>query len=182
DQARAAERLDKLQGARARRRNPQGIEMARQSLLRGDQRLERAVVELDRAETTLAALAHSAPARDQVRDRLDSVEAALDQQVGRAVGAPAPYLLAALGERPLEDEDPSRRWRESATRIEAYRHRELGRSPSMGVVGEDDDAMLRAIGPRPDSYLDALAWDHVVETIGPDLDRAMEPQGPDLGP
>jgi hypothetical protein len=52
----------------------------------------------------------------------------------------------------------------------------------MGVVVEEDDAMLRAIGTRPDSYLDALAWDHVAEATGPDLDRALEPQGPDLGP
>jgi hypothetical protein len=178
----AGQRLDELQGAKARRRNPQGIEMARRLLQRADQRYQRAVVELEQAETTVAALADSAPAQDEERIRLDSVEAALGQQVERAVSAPTPYLIAALGERPLDEGQSSRRWHESATRIETYRHRELGYSPSHGaVVDIDDDALLGAIGPRPDNHLDALQWDHVVEVAAPDLDRTMEHHGPDLG-
>ncbi len=183
ERTRAGQRLDELQGAKAKRRNPQVIEMARRSLQRADQRYERAVVEVEQAETTVAALHASAPAQEAVRARLDPVEAALARQVDRAVSAPAPYLIAALGERPLDEGQPSRRWHESATRIETYRHRELGRSPSTGVaVDVESDALLSAIGARPDNYLGALQWDHVVEAVAPDLNRAMEPQGPDLRP
>jgi hypothetical protein len=60
--------------------------------------------------------------------------------------------------------------------------RPLRRSSTDGPVDVTADAaLLGTIGPRPDDYLNALQWDHVVEAGAPDLDRTMEPYGPDLG-
>ncbi|MDP9020719.1 MAG: AAA family ATPase, partial [Actinomycetota bacterium] len=180
DRARAAERLEQLGGCRGRRRNPQGIEMARQSLQRAHQRSARAEVEVERAEAALAALQQHRPGQDLVRQRLDTVEGALAQQVERAVAAAAPYLTGVLGESP-DDASPASPWREAATRIEGYRHRELGRASAEGPV-VDDDGLLGAIGPRPGDYLQALQWDHVAEVVAPEAAPDLEPRGPGLTP
>ncbi len=63
ERAEAAERLEQLGGCRGRRRNHQGIEMARQSLQRADQRNARAEVEVERAEAPW--LPSSSTARDK---------------------------------------------------------------------------------------------------------------------
>ncbi|HVL03570.1 MAG TPA: hypothetical protein VM386_03945, partial [Acidimicrobiales bacterium] len=180
ERAQAAQRLEQMSRRRGRRRNPQGIEMARQSLQRADQRYARAEVELERADAALAALEQQQPGQDLVRQRLDTVEGALARQVERAVATPAPYLTAALGEPSHDDASPPVNWREAATRIESYRHRELGRAPGEGPV-VDEDGLLGAIGPRPGDYLQALKWDHAAEAVAPEAAPDLEPRGPELG-
>jgi hypothetical protein len=114
-----------------------------------------------------------------VSQRLDAVEAALETQVEAAVAAPAPYLVAVLGEPPEGLTTPSS-WREAAVRIETYRHADLGRSPAAGPV-VDEPGLLGAIGPRPEDYLGAVVWDHVAEVAAPELAVELEPPGLDLG-
>ncbi len=173
----AAERLADLDGPRWRR-NRQGIEMARRSLRGAETALAGWSLRLDRAETTQGALEDERPAQEQLRDRLGIVEGALDRQVGAAVAHPAPYLGAALGE-PHHSPELDGPWSEAATRIESYRHRELGLIPGDGPV-INEDGVVAAIGHRPSDYLDALRWDYVVEELAPELAPRMEPPGIDL--
>jgi hypothetical protein len=136
-------------------------------------------VELERAGVRAAALQEQAPAREALRQRLDAVEAALDAQVEAAVVAPAPYLVAVLGEPPEDLTTPSA-WREAAVRIETYRHAELGHDPAEGPV-VDEPGLIGAIGPRPEDYLGAVVWEHVAEVAAPELAPELEPPGLDLG-
>ena len=85
-----------------------------------------------------------------------------------------------MGEPPHDDACPPAHWREAATGIESYRHRELGRAPGEGAV-VDEDGLLGAIGPRPGDYLQALKWDHVAEVVAPEAAPDLEPRGPELG-
>lgn len=181
ERIRAAERLEQLEGARRWHRYPQGIEMARQSLRRADQHCARAAVEVQRAEATVAAIGQHSPGLDLLRQRLEAVDAALSQQVNRALAAPAPYLTSALGHPSAHTAESDGPWHEAATRIEIYRHRQLGRAPADGPV-VDEGGLLAAIGPRPDDYLAALQWDHVAEAAAPDLAPARVPEGLDLAP
>jgi hypothetical protein len=152
--------------------------MARRSLHGAEATLAAWSLRLERAETTLSALEDERPAQEQLRTRLEVVEDALDRQVGAAVVNLNPYLSSALGE-PNHSSELDGLWSEAATRIESYRHRELGLSPGDGPV-INEDGVVAAIGHRPSDYLDALRWDYVVEVVAPELAPRMEPPSVDL--
>ena len=173
----ATDRFAALSRSRLRRRNPQGIELARRSVAAAERRLAGADLALQRAETTVGAIEDHRPDRLRLEQRLALVDQVLDHKVAGAVARPEPYLTAAIGE-PETERTPS--WMEAATRIESYRHRQLGLGVSDGPVGTEV-GLAGAVGPRPGDYVEALAWDHVAEVAAPDLAPQLDGPGLDLG-
>ena len=174
----ARDRLAALE--RGRRRNRQGVEFARRSLVQAERNLAAAALAAQQADERAAAVGADVEAQAPVRERLALVDHALAAQVAVAVARPAPYLEAALGPRPADG--GSERWDRAAERIESYRHRELGLSPADGALPHDDP-LGRAIGARPDEdYMAARAWDEAAHTLDPDIDlaMAMAPEPPAL--
>jgi len=113
-----------------------------------------------------------------VRDLLNLVDRALDAQVEVAVASPSPYLTAPLG--PVPEPGPDRdAWVESATAVEAYRHRELGLAPADGALSVDDP-LVAAIGAEPDDFASALLWQAAGARIAAD-ELAVDVVQPDLG-
>ncbi len=117
-------------------------------------------------------------AQRPARERLGVVEAALDTQVRGAVESPAPYLTDLLGPRPSRQRG-RQRWDEVATVIEAYRHLELGMAPAAGPLLADDNALLAAVGRRPEDYLQSLTWERTVREV-PGRELAVERPSPAL--
>jgi hypothetical protein len=170
----ARERLASLEAGR--RRNRQGIELARRSLVHAERNLAAAALAAQRADERATAVGADVEAQAPVRERLALVDHALAAQVASAVARPATYLQAALGPRPSDRS--AERWDRAAERIESYRHRELGLSPAEGALPHDDP-LQRALGPRPGvDYLAARDWDYAAETFDPDIDLRVRPEPP----
>ncbi len=121
-----------------------------------------------------------AGAASTARNRLELLDAALGVQVERAVVRSPGYLVAALGRRPPEGTVARRQWDDDATRLESYRHFELGIGPDDGALGSS--GMDAAIGARPRHAVERMAWDHAVQRLSAARGRALErePLGIDL--
>jgi len=120
------------------------------------------VGEADRAHRK--ALRENGAALDALEESVADLEAALDRTRGERVlamlgdGAAPPHLTAVLGAVP---ETLTRRqlWCGLAFQVEAYRdvHPEPGRADSAGPQA--------ALGPRPERFEDAPAWDYLAARI-----------------
>ena len=143
------------------------------------------VGEADRAHRE--ALRDNGAALDSLEESVADFGAALDRTRGERVlamlgdGAAPPHLTAVLGAVP---EGLTRRqlWCGLAFEVEAYRdvHPEPGRADSAGLEA--------ALGPRPERFEEAPAWDYLASRIslGPaiiaaaaDLDAAFDAGAPD---
>jgi conjugative relaxase-like TrwC/TraI family protein len=166
----AGQRLSTNEGRRWRR-SSQDMEAARLSVAAADRRVAAARMDLSAAEAALGALERQAPDRHRVAERLELVEHVLDAKIADAVERPAPYLVAAIGTP--DDSRCPRRWCDAAMCIEGFRHRELDRCPSEGSLN-GCAGLEGAIGPRPDDYLQALAWDHIAELASPEPSLTLD--------
>ena len=155
--ARVEDRLDSLEHAPRRRRNSQGIELARREAMLAGQSLATAQAALAAAQDRLDAAELGVAAQAPARFRRDVLDEALDAKTAAAVATPAPYLATALGPRP-EAGDRALRWDAGATRIESYRHRQLGLEPDDGPVLDADDitAAIGEVAAR--DYAEAIQW------------------------
>jgi hypothetical protein len=153
---RAGRHLGDLESAPRRRRNPQGLEMARRTLAAATQEVASRSHELARAEGRSAALDQDLTAHAPLEERLAVVEGALRTQVERAVDTPAPYLQRILGPEPVDAAARSS-WRAAARAMEVYRHEKLGLGPEAGPLSEE--GLPHALGPRPQDHLAAQGWD-----------------------
>jgi hypothetical protein len=177
DAQRARRHLSEIEAAPRRRRNAQGLELARQTLTSATQDVATRSHELARAEGRSAALDQDLTAHAPLEERLGVVEGALRSQVERAVSAPAPYVRRILGPEP-PDSDARSGWRDAARAIEAYRHERLGLGPEAGPLG--DEGLQQALGPRPTDHLAAQCWDaaHLAVSRDATLDVDMDLPSP----
>lgn len=174
--SRAEHRLEGLDAAPRRRRNAQGIELARREVTAARQSLAHAEAALAGARNRLHAAEMGVTAQGPARARHDLLDGALGAKVAAAVATPAPYLTDALGLRP-ERSDAARRWDTAATRVESYRHRQLGLDPDDGPAIEGD-GIVAAIGEAPPDYALSLQW-RAAASLGEVA--SLEPPVHDLG-
>lgn len=157
-------RLERAEGARGRRRNPQSIELATRDVAAAELRVARAQSGFDAAAHAQAARAGDADGRHDATERLATVDAALVLQADRAVEVQAAYVAATLGARP-ESSDGRATWDAGARAVERYRHVQLGLSPDVASPSTAGDGLLRAIGVRPDGGAAATAYDDTLGAI-----------------
>ena len=112
--ARTESLVESLQTAHPRRRNPQGIELARREAALARQGLANAEATLAAAQDRVAAAEAGTAAQEPALARRRVLDAALEAKTAAAVASPAPYLVDAIGPRPEAPADP--------TRWEAVRH------------------------------------------------------------
>lgn len=176
----ARRRLHEVESRRLWRRSGEELRSARRSVTDDMKDVASAERVLAEAREKLATRKIDAVAASTLRDRLELIEAALVVQVERAVVRSPGYLVAALGGRPPEKSVARRDWDEDATRLESYRHFELGLGPDDGALGRS--GMEAAIGIRPRDSVERMAWDHAVERPAVARGRVLErePLGIDL--
>lgn len=176
----ARRRLHEIESRRLWRRSAEELRASRRSVTDGLKDVASAERVLANAQEKLATKKVDAVAASTVRDRLELIEAALVVQVDRAVVRSPGYIVAALGRRPPEHSVARRGWDEDATRLESYRHFELGMGPDDGALGPS--GMEAAIGVRPRDSVERMAWDHAVERPSVARGRVLErePLGIDL--
>jgi hypothetical protein len=168
----ARRRLHEVESRRLWRRSGEELRSARRSVTDGMKDVASAERVLANSQEKLATKKVNAVAASTVRDRLELIEAALVVQVERAVVRSPGYLVAALGGRPAEGSVARRGWDEDATRLESYRHFELGLGPDDGALGPSGTEA--AIGIRPRDAVERMAWDHAVERPSVARARALE--------
>lgn len=154
--SRAKDRLSELEAAPRRRRNTEGLELARRDVASNTQDVATRTHELAKAQHRATALDQGAAARAPLEERLAVLEGALDAQVERAVDGPAPYLRSVLGPEPTDAAGRSE-WRAAARAIAAYRHEELGLGPDVGSLGEEGPE--QALGARLQDNVVARRWE-----------------------
>jgi conjugative relaxase-like TrwC/TraI family protein len=157
----ARRRLHEVESRPFWRRSGQELRTSRQSVIDSLKDVASAERGLANARENLATRKVDAVAASSVWDRLELIEAALGVQVERAVVRSPGYLVAALGRRPPDGTPARRDWDERATRLENYRHFELGVGPDDGALGAS--GMEAAVGVRPSDPVGRMTWDHVVE-------------------
>ena len=165
ERARHRDRLAELESAPRRRRNPQGIELARRGLDAAE--VELAVAELDRSLAADRAAVPSGDdaARARVNERLSTIDAAIGMKAERAIDPPAEHLVRLLGERPYNAAvRPT--WEHAARLVERHRHAHLGLA-SPGVPGpwSDGDPLTAAIGPLPNGGAAAESHDRARDAV-----------------
>ena len=168
----ARRRLHDVESRRLWRRSGEELRATRRSVTDGIKDVASAERVLANAQENLATKKADAVAASTVRDRLELIEAALVVQVERAVARSPGYLVAALGRRPPEKSVARRDWDTVATRLENYRHFELGMGADDGALGFS--GMDAAIGARPRDAVERMAWDHAVERPSVARGRVLE--------
>jgi conjugative relaxase-like TrwC/TraI family protein len=118
-----------------------------------------------------------AEARLPLEQRMARIDRAIAAHVEEAVATPAPYLSTALGPRPT-DSTQRERWNAAASRIETWRHAELGLAPADGPLAAE--GLAAAIGAPPTDPALALRQDLAVRELPVEfrptrtLERAIE--------
>jgi conjugative relaxase-like TrwC/TraI family protein len=109
----------------------------------------------------------------QIRNRAVAVMAA------RHVEQQPPYLTELLGPRPKptrRNPEPAGRWQGISEAIESYRIAVEAIAPTHGpVVPGHDDALVAALGPRPDDPVAADLWDAIGYAVDPTRPVPNEP-------
>lgn len=176
---RARRHMSELEAAPRRRRNAQGLELARRSLASATHDVATRSQELARAEARSAALDQDLAAHAPVQERLAVVEGALHSQVERAVSAPAAYVRRVLGPEPTDSAALSG-WRAAARVIETYRHEKLGLGPEAASVSEE--GLEQALGPRPRDRIAAQGWDAAHLSVSADVGHDVDLEAPSPEP
>ncbi len=174
---RVEDRLSDLETAPRRRRNPQGIELARREAAAAAQSVANAEAVAANAQDRLDAAQLGVVAQQPAVARRDSLDAALAAKAAAAIAQPAPYLLEALGPRP-EVAGDIEAWDAAGMRIESYRHRQLGLEPDDGPAGVGDP-IVAAIGEAPPDYALAVQWRAAAVAL--EEVAMVEVSGPELG-
>jgi conjugative relaxase-like TrwC/TraI family protein len=123
------------------------------------------------ASATPVSLGDDAPADNAepavaAQDALTLIEAALDQQIARAIFQaaiePTEYLTGLLGDRPAVESDAAG-WDDRAEIIERFRHRELGLPyGALASSSAETNPLRRAVGPRPVRSAATANYDQVL--------------------
>jgi hypothetical protein len=147
---------------RLRRGSGQALEQARRAVAGARQHVGVATRSVEEVRERLSAFASSAEARQPARQRLSSIDAALDHRVEGALRRVQPYLRKTLGERPSE---PSERaaWEHAARLIERHRHHQ-GLCPDDGALG--DVGLAASVGVPPSDQVARQHWLRLQEAIG----------------
>ena len=124
-----------------------------------------------------------AEARLPLEQRLARIDRAIAAHVEEAVATPAPYLSTALGPRPT-DSAQRERWNAAATRLETWRHAELGLAPADGPLAAE--GLAAAVGGPPTDPALALRQQLAVRELPVEfrptrtLERAIEGPVPSI--
>ncbi len=176
----ARRRLHEVESRRLWRRSGEELRVTRRSVTDAMKDVASAERVLADGREKLVTMKLDAVAGTVVRDRLELIDGALDLQVERAVVRSPGYLVAALGRRPFDGTVARRIWDKDATRLETYRHFDLGVGPDDGALAAS--GMGAAIGIRPRDVVGRMSWDYAVQGPTPARGRVLErePLGIDL--
>ena len=159
---------------RARRRNPDRVELTRRDLDTATRSLDIATHRLHAARERLTAATTGRDRAGSIERQVDVIDRALAPSIDNAVAHPANYLADTLGPQPASG---NQAWTRAATTIETYRHATLGLIPADGPA--DPSAAIPAIGPRPHDPVAAEVWPGVARLIE-GLTHGQTPTGPGI--
>ena len=142
--------------ATARRAQPDQVEMARRAARDSAIDLAAARQRLVIACQLEAAANGNPIATSEIERLIARLNEAINLKIVSAVHEPAPYLTTALGPRPVRHDPRREHWNQSASHLEAYRHKILGITPDKGALASS--GVEAAIGPRPLDFSAAKLW------------------------